>query len=430
MALINSLWHRGPLIFVALAAALGIAGNLAPGVIAEAAGYALFGIVLASPGIAIISIRRAAKRVAPRPALPAPFTRRAAIAIGLAVLAIIGAIVVIFAVVALGKIIGEPGTEGYPDTATRVLIISATGVPVMAALAFLLWQSLGPRKYYRRAMAKFFASELSTALDYLEAFKRRRPKDAAGWEATAMTLLSLGRAEEALANANQAVKLRRRWQGLFARGLILFRMGATEEALHDLEESVALCRSPIVQSVLGSVLVSLRRLDSAMEMLRASHGRFKWSYTALALAEAYRLRGMASEARSAYEEAASLAQAAGVAAETAVLAYAQAQLGRLEEAAEAARSVVVAEDAGTLALYTLALVSLRRGDLPTAEEHLRELADRSPHSAVEALMDPDFSALMANDRFKRLLGAAMLSRDDQVRRARELLAGGASPGVP
>jgi len=50
---------------------------------------------------------------------------------------------------------------------------------------------------------------------------------------------------------------------------------------------------------------------------------------------------------------------------------------------------------------------MRRGDRDQLEEYLRRLLNVRPASAVEALIDPDFTPLLAEKRFRELLAWAL-----------------------
>jgi tetratricopeptide (TPR) repeat protein len=391
----------------AVVVVLGLVGNIAPGIAAKAAGYALFCLVVTSPGLLFLAVRQATKRQTREPIRPGPVRRIAGI-FAFAVIAVIGAIAAVFLVVLIGLLVGAPGSDRYPDTTTRVLIISLVGLPFLAGGALVVWTLLGPRRRYFSGLRRMAAGKVTEALEVFESAKQHRPLDPGPWEGAAMSLLALGRSEEAFINANRAVEIERRWQSLHMRGLTLAWAGATEEALADLEEAASLTRNPFVLASLGSALVGSRQLDLAIARLTESRRRFPWMGTSLTLGEAYRLRGMPEEAKAAYEYA--LANRMPHPAAKSIAAYALAQLGRVEEAREAATSAIAQEIGRPVALLAQAYAGICVDDLDTTERALREIMEHSAQLAVEAITDPQFTPLLTEGRFKSLLAEALLAR--------------------
>ena len=75
-------------------------------------------------------------------------------------------------------------------------------------------------------------------------------------------------------------------------------------------------------------------------------------------------------------------------------------------------------------LYGLALLAYRRGLLDPAEEALQELISFRPHLAMSTLMDPLFTPLLTEARFRHLLGRALDERNRLLQRVRSQAGGG------
>jgi tetratricopeptide (TPR) repeat protein len=421
MTLIDNPLVRAILFISIASVALGLVGNLAPEDVAKVAGRLQFLLLIAGPGILLFACLKL--RGKPLPDQPRPPSTGLSINLGgiaraglFAAIAFALAIACIFAVAGLAQIIGEPGSSDYPATATRVLIISIIGVPFVAFGGLLVWRRLGPRKHFYQGAAKLAAGQYEAALAHFEIGKSTHPDDPAIWEESALCLLWLGRAEEALTSADHALSLARRWQGLYARGVALMRLGATAEARQDLEECALIKGGVLVDLFIATVLVDLRLLDSAIAVLKAVRKRIKLIDASLMLGEAYRLSHLEGEATRAYTDTAALAGRMNHVAATPIYAYALAQLGRYDDAIQLADTVLEGPVFRDLALRTRAIATMRLDDLATTESTLRQLIETSPHAAVQTLTDPYFTHLLSKEAFRTLLGEALAARDEIIGR--------------
>ena len=202
----------------------------------------------------------------------------------------------------------------------------------------------------------------------------------------ALAVFGLTRLEEALAFADRAVVLKKRWQGLMIRGQTLLALNCPGVALQDLEASHKIRAHPYTKMLMGQAFASLRLMDTAIEILKRSTASVRFSGTLLGLAQCYRLVGQRDRADTVYEKAARKArqESSGMPCGS-ILAYTLVQLSRDTEAEEAANAMLAKYERETLALSTLAHLDLRRGDADSAEQNVRRMLLISPQSAVGVL---------------------------------------------
>jgi tetratricopeptide (TPR) repeat protein len=221
-----------------------------------------------------------------------------------------------------------------------------------------------------------------------------------------------GRYDEALRETDRALALERRPETLDLRGRLLFRAGAHAEALADGEAALELnARLPAARDLVGTLLLTDRRLDRAVELMASGRLGQKTAASRFILAEAYRLRGDHDLARKCYEQAAKLApfyvkfdprRSEGI------WACALAQLGRWKEADRRIRETLERNPSDTTALYARALRENETGEFDALEETLKEMLLASLGVEVAgALTDPQFTPLLAEKRFRELLAWAL-----------------------
>jgi tetratricopeptide (TPR) repeat protein len=148
---------------------------------------------------------------------------------------------------------------------------------------------------------------------------------------------------------------------------------------------------------------------------------YKSSVHFLALGDAYRLRRRSDLAFKAYKEAAKRAACelkAGLAAMEGVMAYALAEQAKLEQAEEAVRSSLSQDPSDILALSAQALIQRQRGDHDGVEAALQRILTVTPQGVVDNLTDADFTALLVEERFRRLLDQALEERERILERVR------------
>lgn len=291
---------------------------------------------------------------------------------------------------------------------------------LLALSTTLLFRIVGRRRDYYRGLVSIIKGRREKALAALTRYQREHPEDARGWEGLALSLLAARRPEEALEKADRALQLERRAEGLLFRGLILQALGASEEGLSDIEAAFKLRRN-LPKAFLAEALIPLRRLDDALRALEQERLWRKDPLYFLMLGEVHRLRRMSNLASKAYAEAAKWAArdwAPNPCAAKQVIAYALAGQAKLEQAEEAVRSLLSQDPSDIAALSAQALIQRQRGDYDKVEATLQRILPLNPHQIVAALTDPDFSPLLVEERFRRLLGRALEERERILERVR------------
>jgi Flp pilus assembly protein TadD len=171
--------------------------------------------------------------------------------------------------------------------------------------------------------------------------------------------------------------------------------------------------------MLAPHFINLRRLDTAISLLKKE--RVNNSARSLHLAEAYRLLGRSGLARKSYRKAEKLAKLevrVGFLTVRANHAYVLAAQGDLFDAEREVQRTLEDWPACMLAIYTQALIERRRGDNNAVERTLERMLPLSPHQVVCALTDPDFTPLLSEQRFRRLLAWALGARRANIERLR------------
>jgi tetratricopeptide (TPR) repeat protein len=274
------------------------------------------------------------------------------------------------------------------------------------------------------------AAVLTTKRRYEEAlgFARRytngHPKDPAGWTASCIALWHLGRQEDALVDADRAVKLQDSGQARMLRGILLCTTGLHEAAVVDLANAQNRKETLLY---LGHSLIVMRRLDDAIVALREAGALTDRADEFLQLGEAYRLRGNAEGASIAYAKALELAIAGRTVGETAegIRAYCLVRLGRVEDAEQAAGAVLSDRPDNAVALHTMALVHNLRGDTDATYGLIERAVATTRDGGMWAFRDRDFTPLLSEIRFRELLAWAVgAQRQGQARIRARLVASG------
>lgn len=291
---------------------------------------------------------------------------------------------------------------------------------LLALSTTLLLRIVGRRRDYYRGLVSVIKGRREKALAALTRYQREHPEDARGWEGLALSLLAARRPEEALEKADRALQLERRAEGLLFRGLILQALGASEESLSDIEAAFKLRRN-LPKAFLAQALIPLRRLDDALRALEQERLWRKDPLYFLTLGEVHRLQRMSNLAFEAYGKAAKWAArdcAPNPSAAKQVMAYALAEQAKLEQAEKAVRSLLSQDPSDTMALLVQALIQRQRGDYAGVETTLQRILPLNPNEVVGTLTDPDFSPLLVEERFRRLLGQALEERERILERVR------------
>ena len=280
---------------------------------------------------------------------------------------------------------------------------------VMSCYFTPLRSYVGPARYYYQAGTLGQQGRFQECLDLVTTFLRRHPRDGHAYGLKALALAGLGFYEEALADADRAVSLKRHGKTLMVRGQILSWLGCHIEALSDLEASYRLRENPWTRFLMGTQYAALRQLDTALAIFSRSTRSVKDSMTYLCLADCLRLLSRTEEAEAAYREAETKARRevkSGRPSES-HLAYSLAQLSQNLEAIDAAAAAIERDDSDTMALGAQALTNVRRRETDAAEAKLRRMLLISPLAVIGALMDPQFTPLLSEKRFRELLAWAL-----------------------
>ncbi len=214
-----------------------------------------------------------------------------------------------------------------------------------------------------------------------------------------MTHMELREYRQALLSAQQAVDARKSGQTLAQRAAVLFTLGAYEEALADIEDSLKRLRSPRSYILKLGILTSLRRSDDVRSYL-AKQPKVSDTFMLFNIAEAYRIAGEAESARVAYGKTLTIGR--DDPRFRSFVACTLAELGDYDAAEEEASPGVDSTSADVMAIYTMLLCWTNRGDFDSALRGVLALALVSPGFAVAALRDPELSPLMAELRLREL----------------------------
>lgn len=325
-------------------------------------------------------------------------------------------------------------TTGRPaGVAAGWTLIGVYALPaVLCFLAALTWLGVatvtqvrafvGERRDYYRGTLDLARGRYERSRSALDGYVQRFPNDVKGRVAKAGALTVTHRYEEALTEVERALELDRLPEGLMLRGQILSLLGVYEEGLADVEAALALKAGlPWRGLMLANALIGLRRLDDALKALEREGRRFRGSAYHMARGEVYRLLRRNDAAVKAYRRSEARARAeiaAGIHAAEATLAYVLAQRVKLADAEKAAASALARNDSDSLGLYAQALVCRMRDDYDGVEAALERMMRVTPGGVVNALSDPDFTALLSEQRFRRLLGRALQERDRILQRVR------------
>jgi tetratricopeptide (TPR) repeat protein len=344
-----------------------------------------------------------------------------------------------FVVLGIGESLIETGEPlGIAAGFGSIVLYAAPGLCVTGAVLFSshvhLLAAVGGRKDRYRGLVHLTNERYEEAVAALSRYQQEHPEDPRGWEWLVMSLLNARRYEEALEKANRALQLKRTPEGLLNRGRSLLTLGATEEALSDIEAALELKpHLPLGQTVLAVALIRLRRLDDALRALRRERGLYKSSVHFLTLGDAYRLHRRSDLAFKAYKETTKRAARelkAGFTATEGMMAYALAEQAKLEQAEKTVRSRLSQDPSDIVALSAQALIQRQRGDHDGVEATLQRILTVSPQAVVDDLTDADFTALLVEERFRRLLGRALDERDRTLERARSRAQSDPGGGVP
>jgi len=271
------------------------------------------------------------------------------------------------------------------------------------------------KRDFQEAVWQSVRGELQESLATLDRYEAKTGADPETSAQRAFVLLLMNRLPEAALEAERSLAIARTATGLSARGQVLLAAGDAATARPDLEQAVQLgSKMWWIRINLAAAFVEHRHLDTAIAVLRgANRGAYRSASGALLLGDCYRLLGRQKQARQGYKEASRLAMLMpdNIPSGRGELGCAQVHLGRPDEAERSLLSALEHDVAAVQALYGLALLAQSRGDDDEIASALERLLALRSHKVVSALMDPLFTSLLSQDRFRELLTRAIAARD-------------------
>ena len=275
--------------------------------------------------------------------------------------------------------------------------------------------AIGPGRDLFRGIVHLRRGQLEHAVTALERHLRRSPKDLPGLYCVTMALVKLGRYGEALRYLDDAVQRGAHVDALPLRCLIMLEVGASEDALQDIE--AALLRQPknrLYHFCHALALVHAGRPDEALEVLKgpASPERFHQNWWPLSLALQAKADAKADTAATADARCRALAFLAAMrmlspmpwdeAAEAELFARA----GKLEQAEKAIVRTLARNPGDHEALAVEVLLHALRGETEDAVGSLERAGRRNPFVVVKAAQDPALAGIARSPAFAPLLERA------------------------
>ncbi len=296
--------------------------------------------------------------------------------------------------------------------------------------AFVLWKATLTTLYgtwfqgkgdWYRAVLKGGAGHWDESREALARYEQRNPHDPMIPMRRAYDLIRTGHYEDAMTEVERSLSWRRTAESLAVRGQVYLACGGTDSALADFRSSLELnAKNPYIEVMVGAALVEKRQLKQAIDTIKsAERGALRYTSATFHLANAYRLSGAQEETAKAWRETRTTARrdlSADIVVSEPILGCALAQLGKLDEAEKVLRSALENGADRATTLYGLALLAYRRGLLDAAEDAFQELISFRPHLAMSTLMDPLFTPLLTEARFRQLLGRALDERNRLLQR--------------
>ena len=297
-------------------------------------------------------------------------------------------------------------------------IVSALFAPT---LPLRVMARIGPRRELYAATLASMGGKLDEAWESASLYQDRYPADSRALYLKAQIRWRQQALEDAMDLADSAVELEPTAEAYLTRSTVWLFLGDYREVLADAVAALAANPKLTAAQVLrGAALIALRRLEAALECLRGQGGGAYRSLLGMQLGEAYRLLGDREAERAAYEGVLRWAPSErrrGLFADT-MEAYALAQLGRREEAEAEAKRALARNEGDSMVLHARAVMAARASDSDAAFEALRGFLPQGASGLVEALMDPLFTPLLAEGRFRELLAWATGAQRQRLERVR------------
>jgi tetratricopeptide (TPR) repeat protein len=269
---------------------------------------------------------------------------------------------------------------------------------------------MGPRRDLFRGVVHLRQARLEGSAAALRWHLRRNPEDTAGLICATMALAKLRRHDEALRFLDAAATGKNRADALGLRALALASVGASEDALRDIDAAVALRpKNPIYHFWRTLILVVSGSVDQALDALKGpAHPKkcpFNWWPLSLALMRKGDAAAADASCRAVY-----FLQTMSVLHpmpwDEGPKADILARMGKLDQAQRAFARTLTRNPGDDEALAVKALVHARRGETEDALRALEEAGRRNPFLVVDAARDPLFAPLVASPGFPPLLERA------------------------
>lgn len=277
-------------------------------------------------------------------------------------------------------------------------------------VAHWLISHVGSRRDFNRGQLMLAAGKVAEAEHLLDKYAATHPRDPSSKVGLAQLRLTRYDPVAAAEFIQQSLAMERTPHGLVVRAVVRMNVGDADGALDDVDECLAMEKRNVGAQVIGALaLINLRLLTGAANALKRVRKRFSHPSVTLYLAETYRLLGRGDEATKMFQETIALAPTCIQPHHNHddIVAYCLTILGQLDEARLAIQSALGRYPDNEFAISAKALVHQKDGDLDAVESALRLLP---PHQRVSALTDPQFTPLLASDRFKSLLAEALDER--------------------
>jgi len=307
-----------------------------------------------------------------------------------------------------------PGGRGVMLSAAVFVRVYAVAfgwlVPINYAICRLRAR-IGPGRDLFRGITRLREGELEEAVEAFERHLRQSPKELAGLSCATMALLKLGRYDEALRYLDAAVQQGASPDALALRCLALSVVGATEEALQDVEEAtLRQPRNRLYPFYKTQVLAQAGRADEALTVLRgpASPERFhlNWWPLSIALQTDGDAAAIADACYRALPFLATMRMSGPMPWNEAPEAELLARMGKLKQSEEAVARTLARNPRDDEVLAVQALVRALRGATEDAVRPLEQAARRNPFVVVQAARDPAFAPLRRSVWFAPLLARA------------------------
>jgi len=300
-------------------------------------------------------------------------------------------------------------------------------VPIHNAMCRLR-AKVGPGRELFRGITHLRQGELEQAVDAFEQHARLSPKELAGLCCAATAFAKLGRYGQALRYLDTAVRQGAHPDVLVFRCLTLLVVGATKEALQDIDAALLLNpKNPRYYYFCALALVQAGRVDEALEVLKGPGRPRRFHLNWWPLSVALQAKGDAVAAADARCRALPFLTAMRMLDQMpwneAPEAETLARMGKLDQAEKAIIRTLARNPGDHEALVVEALLRALRGETEDAVESLEQAARKNPFVVVQAAQDPAFAPIAASPGFPALLERA--TQDWQAR----LLAIRSRPGI-